>query len=183
MAALATWTREDGLLGALAPLGLAASVPTCLVVDLDPDGPRYPGSATLAGLVGDGPRRDDLAPSRRGLAVLANGGVTADEARPVLEALVAGWPAVVVRLPASFDLRRRPCPVVPVRPLFPGALLPPGRGPAVYQHAGWNLPLPGPGVALPRPSPAVWAALAAGSRPPADRWIRAWRVVWRLPWR
>src|SRR4030066_639874 len=51
MPALAIWTPEDGVLGALAPLGLAASAGTALVIDLDPLGPRYPGEPSLADLV------------------------------------------------------------------------------------------------------------------------------------
>ena len=40
MPALAIWSPEDGVLGAVAPLGLAAAAGTALVVDLDPRGPR-----------------------------------------------------------------------------------------------------------------------------------------------
>jgi hypothetical protein len=64
--ALAVWSPEDGILGAVAPLALAAAAGTALVVDLDPGGPRYPGAATLAGLVADGPRRSDLEPDAKG---------------------------------------------------------------------------------------------------------------------
>ena len=69
MPALSIWSPEDGVLGAVAPLGLAAAAGTALVVDLDPGGPRYPGPATLADLVADGPRRGDLSPSRRGVSI------------------------------------------------------------------------------------------------------------------
>src|SRR3990172_4895059 len=48
--ALAVWTAFDGLLSAVAPLGLAAAAGTALVVDLDPAGPPYPGRNSLAGL-------------------------------------------------------------------------------------------------------------------------------------
>ena len=74
MPALAVWTPEDGLLGALAPLGLAAAASgSALVVDLDEGGPHYPGEASLADLVRAGSRRADLYPERRGVAVLRNG--------------------------------------------------------------------------------------------------------------
>ncbi|MDP2622828.1 MAG: hypothetical protein Q8Q29_03405, partial [Actinomycetota bacterium] len=84
--ALAVWTPEDGLLGALAPLGLALAAEDAVVVDLDPLGPRYPGDRSLADLVQDGLRRDDLTP-RRGVGVLRNGGVAPIEAKSVIEAL------------------------------------------------------------------------------------------------
>ena len=61
MPALAIWTPEDGVLGALAPLGLAIAGGTALMVDLDPLGPRYPGTRSLADLVSEGPRRADSA--------------------------------------------------------------------------------------------------------------------------
>ena len=51
MPALAIWSPDDGVLGAVAPLALAAAAGTALVVDLDPGGPRYPGEATLGALV------------------------------------------------------------------------------------------------------------------------------------
>ena len=99
MPALSTWTPEDGVLGAVAPLAMAAAAGTALVVDLDPHGPAYPGAVGLAGLVAEGPTRRDLEPARRGVAVLHNGGVEPEDAAEVLAALVAGWPAVVFRLP------------------------------------------------------------------------------------
>ena len=51
MPAIAVWTPEDGLLGALAPLGAALADPPAVVVDLDSDGPPYPGDRSLADLV------------------------------------------------------------------------------------------------------------------------------------
>ena len=98
MPALAIWSPEDALLGAVAPLALAAAAGTALVVDLDPQGPRYPGSGSLADLVRDQPRRDDLRPGRAGVAVLRNGGIDPEAAEEVLVALAKDWPAVVFRL-------------------------------------------------------------------------------------
>ena len=183
MPALATWTPEDGVLGALAPLGLAASQPTALVVDLDPDGPPYPGSSSLAALVESSPRRADLVPSRRGLAVLRNGGITFGDAREVVEALIAGWPAVAIRLPPAPEPPSTPAPVVPVRPLLPGPMFEADGRPAVYQRAGWRVSRPGPGPLLPKPTPLSWGALLRGQMPVRDRWIRTWDRVWRMPWK
>ena len=183
MPALAVWTPEDGLLGALAPLGLAAACPgPVLVIDLDDGGPQYLGEQSLADLVADGPRLDDLRPGRAGVAVLRNGGVGASDASAVIEALLEGWERVVLRLPP----RRRvvvPVPVVPVRLLLRGSLFGPAVGPAVYQSTPATIRLPGRGIRLPTPSRSTVASLLEGIAPPAgDRWVRAWRRVWEAPW-
>ena len=185
MTALATWTPEDGLLGALAPLGLAAAAGgPALVVDLDPAGPRYPGTGSLAGLVAEGPRRSDISPRGGGVAVLHNGGVTAGEAAVVVEALLGGWGRVVLRLPP----RPRPeavfsVPVIPVHLLIPGGLFQVAAEPGVYQSTPVRMSLPGNGVRLPRPSTSTVLALLTGRLPvPTNRWLAAWRQVWRIPW-
>lgn len=182
MPALCIWTPEDGLLAAVAPLALGAAAPTALVVDLDPLGPRYPGSASLASLVAEQPRRDDLMPGRRGLAVLPNGGVEPEAALGVVGALLEGWPHVVLRLPPRPAPDELPAPVVPVHPLLPGALRPRPRGPAVYQRTGYPVAPPGPGPVLPVPRRSVVEALLRGSLLPLDRWVRSWRAVWSWPW-
>jgi hypothetical protein len=180
MPALAVWSPEDAVLGAVAPLALGAAAGTALVVDLDPDGPRYPGETTLSRLVADGPERTDLEPQGSGVAVVRNGGIAPDAALEVLEALIAGWPAVVLRLPpdhAGGD------GAIPVLPLVPGSLLVHRPGPAVYQRSAWRLPAPGPGVVLPRPTASTLSALLhARMPPPGDRWVGAWRRVWEAPW-
>ncbi len=185
MTALLTWAPEDGILGTVAPLALAAVRGTALVVDLDPDGPRYPGELTLARLVGDGPRRIDLEPQRRGVAVLPNGGIAAADAADVLAALVAGWPVVVGRLPPARP-PQRPLDLLPVatfRPLLAGALIGDRGAAAVWQAAGWKVTPPGPGPVLPRARAATVAALVRGVRPRPDRWLFAMRRVWEWPWR
>lgn len=175
MAVLAIRTPEDGLLGALAPLGLGAAAGTALVVDLDPHGPRYPGEGSLADLVAEGPRRSDLTPGRPGLAVLRNGGVEPGQAREVVEALAVGWPVVILRLPAR---DRRPADVV-VHPLVVGGLFPASPG-AVFQDLGFRLPAPGP--VLPPLSRTTAAALLAGTVPRRSRWVRAWKRIGEAAW-
>ena len=176
MPALAIWSPEDGVLGAVAPLGLAAAAGTALVVDLDPRGPRYPGAGSLAELVADGPRRSDLEPERRGVAVLANGGIGADEAGPVLDAIVEHWPAVVLRLPADHGGGGG---AVPVLPLVPGDLLPDYGAGAVYQRSGWRVAAPEGAIILPRPRRSTIGMLLTGTAPPPrDRWIAAWGSLW-----
>ena len=181
MALLAIWTPEDGLLGAVAPLGLAAAAGTALVIDLDPGGPRYPGRGSLATLAAEGPRRSDLTPSRPGLAVLRNGGIEPSEAAELVQALATGWPAVVMRLPPRPEPDGQ-IPVVPVRALVPGDLFGPAPPLAVYQRTGWRLAPPGPGPVLPIPRRSTWASLLAGVLPTRDRWLASWRSTWRLAW-
>ncbi len=181
MPALAVWSPEDGVLGVVAPLALAVAAGTALVVDLDPGGPRYPGAGTLAGLVADGPRAADLVPARRGVAVLRNGGIDPARADEVLTALLAGWPAVVLRAvaPNAFG----GVPTVPVVPLLPGGMIGRPAGRVVYQRSGWRVPVPRDGIVLPRPRRGVLEALLVGRLPPpGDPWIRAWRAVWRWSW-
>ena len=181
MPALAVWTAFDGLLSVTAPLGLAVAAGTALMVDLDPAGPVYPGPASLADLVADEPRRADLEPSRPGVAVLRNGGVDPADAREVIEALVTGWPHVVVRVHETGTADGL-APLVPVWPLLPGILAPSVREHCVYQRTGFATTPPGPGPVLPRPRPAVLAGLLNGVANPRSRWVRSWRQVWSLPW-
>jgi len=186
MVALVAWTPEDGVLGAVAPLGLAAARGTALVVDLDPGGPRYPGEMTLARLVAEGPRRRDLEPAHRGVAVLGNGGISAEAAIEVVAALVASWPDVVLRVPAAGPpplASMGEVPVVAFRPLLPGGLAAgPVRG-VVWQSAGWRLTPPSPGPVLPRARAATVHSLLSGVRPRRDRWLRAIGEVWSRRWR
>lgn len=181
MPVLRLWTEQDGLLSAIAPLGLGASAGTVLVVDLDPAGPRYPGEQTLAGLVDGGPSRRHLRPDRRGLAVLANGGIGADEADEIVDAFCDGWPNVVLRVPTP-DTREDLAPLVPVVPMMPGALSSTWRRPAVHQRTGLDARPLTPGPVLPRPSRATISALLRGVAVQGSRWIKAWRPVWEMPW-
>jgi hypothetical protein len=180
MPAVAVWSPEDEVLGVVAPLALAAAAGTALVVDLDPGGPLYPGDVTLADLVDDGPTRTDLTPSRRGVAVMRNGGVEPGAAEEVLRALVDGWPAVVLRMPAAHVGGSG---AIPILPLVPGRALRRFPGPVVYQRSAWRVGVPDGTLVLPRPRAGTIAALLEGRMPPpGDRWIRAWRKVWDRPW-
>ncbi len=180
MGALAIWCPLDGVVGTVAPLALAAAGGTALVVDLDPDGPGYPGTGSLADLVDSGPRLSDLRPTRSGVAVLRNGGVALDDAAEVLAALVSGWPRVVFRLPGHGS--PPDVPTVPVVPLLPGRLTRRHERAAVYQQVGWHEQAPGPIVTLPTPSRGTVSALLEGRMPSRSRWVQAWRQVWELPW-
>lgn len=175
---LAVRSADDAVLHHIAPIGLAASRPTALVVDLDTERPSYPAGLTLARLLENGPRRTDLLPPRRGVAVVGNGGVGPEEAADLVEALSRGWPAVVVR--AGVD--PLPYPVVPVVGLLRGALAPTPKGPAAFQAVSRFDRLPGPGLLLPPVRRAQIDAMVAGRVEPRWRWVRAWGRAWGMPW-
>ncbi|MDH5373057.1 MAG: hypothetical protein OEX97_08960 [Acidimicrobiia bacterium] len=180
LAALTVWTHGDGLLSVLAPIGLAAVAGTSLLVDLDPAGPSFGSATSLAELVREGPRRDELRPVGAGTAVLANGGIEPGDAEPVVQALLKGWPFVVFRTPVA---AARFAPLVPVYPMLPGLLAEsPGRF-CVYQRSGFAVEQPGAGIVVPRPASATVRRLLGGSLPARSRWLRAWQRVWEHPWR
>lgn len=172
---------DDRVLHHVAPVGLAAAAGTAVVVDLDPAAPGYPGNTTVASLLEDGPRRTHLVPVRRGVAVFSSGGVTYREAKDLLETLVEGWPAAVLRVgPGETEV---PVPVVPVIPLLPEPLTPRTESAAVYQAVRRGSRPPGPGLVLPPLGRGVLVSILAGRVEPRWRWIRAWTRVWGLPWR
>lgn len=179
MPALALWTPGDGLLGALAPLGAALAASSALVIDLDPEGPPYPGHRSLADLTASDPTEVELTP-RPGVAVLRNGGIAPSAAAEVVGALLERWERVVLRLPPR-PMPQTDFPVVPVRLLVPGWLRGPAE-PAVWQATPDWTQLPAPGIRLPVPSRSTVRALLAGRRPTRSRWVNSWRSVWKVGW-
>lgn len=182
---LAIRCAVDPVLHAVAPLGLAAARRTALVVDLDEEAPSYPGSTSLAKLVLSQPRLSDLRPHRSGVAVLPNGSIHPREASEVIEALVTGWPAVVLRLGADRSLPAPlfKVPVVPVTPLLPGFLYPSLTGAAVYQAVSAGPPPRIRGVVLPPLGRSHIQRMLTGAGLPPRRWVRAWERVWEMSWR
>jgi hypothetical protein len=174
-------TEVDSVLSVVAPLGLAAAAPEpALMIDLDPAGPHYPGPRSLAEMVDSGPTRAEMSPSPgRRLAVLRNGGVHPDEAVPVVEALAASWPRIVVRVEAPVT---PVWPVIPVVPLLPGILAPPRGRAAVWQATTLSDEPPGPGPVLPPLTRSILTGLLRMHTQPGGRWVTAWRRVWGLPW-
>lgn len=170
-------SSPDPVLSVAAPLGLAASVGTSLVIDMA-GGLRLASGRTLADLVGDGPRLDELSPGRQGVAVLAGGPIQTEDALSIIEQLATRWPAVVVRVFGD----EWPGLTVPVEPLYPGWLAPLERGAAVWQPVAAGTRPPGPGPVLPRLRARTTHQLLSGHMPSRSRWINAWRQVWSLPW-
>lgn len=168
---------SDPVLSVVAPLGLAASVGTCLVIDLAGDVRPHKGRS-LPELISDGPSLQELSPGRPGVAVIGGGGVSAVESVQFIEGLGSRWPAVVVRVG---DLGW-PGPTVPVRVLYPGWLAPEDPGAAVWQPVASGSSPSGPGPVLPRLSRRLAGLLLAGRLPSRSRWVAAWSQVWGLPW-
>jgi hypothetical protein len=180
-------TQSDHVLSVVAPVGLAAAAARpALVIDLDPEGPAYPGTRSLADLVGEGPTRAELLPrlpgaDGAGVALVRNGGIGWEPAIPMVEALAQRWPALVLRLPGSGG--PWPWPVVPVVCLLPGILRPLGGKAAVWQSTMSRRDLaPGPGPVLPALNRSALSGMLTFRSEPRGRWVRAWSQVWELPW-
>ena len=184
---IALHTKTDHVLSVVAPVGLAAAAARpALVIDLDPDGPAYPGTRSLADLVDEGPTRAELFPGLSGapgagVALLRNGGIGWEPALPLIEALAQRWPALVLRLPGSGG--PWPWPVVPVLSLLPGILRPSGGRAAVWQSMSSRRELaPGPGPVLPALNRSTLSGMLTFRSEPRGRWVKAWSQVWELPW-
>jgi len=167
----------DPLLSTVAPIGLAASVGTALVVDLVST--RAASRRTLRDMWADGPTLSELSPGRPGIAMVAGGSIERDAAIEVIEQLSRRWPALVVRT----DGIDWPFATVPVIPLFPGRLAPQPEGShGVWQPVGAGADPPGPGPVLPRLGPRALRRMLEGHLPRRSRWVEAWRPVWEMPW-
>lgn len=170
-------TSPDPVLSLLAALGLAQAAGSALVIDLCGDLALH-GARTLSDLVSEGPSLAEMSPGRSGVALMAAGPVSGDEARPAIEALSANWPAMVIRSPQG----RWDGATVPVRALLPGLLQAGEQGPAVWQPVGAGIRPTGPGPVLPRLPAPLARRLLAGRASHRARWVRAWAPVWRMPW-
>jgi len=173
---VALWSPHDHLLSVIAPIGLAATQKTALVIDLDPAGPSFPGTFTLADLVRNGPTRMQLSPSERSIAVLANGGVSVADASDVVEALVARWPHVVLRCSPS---QPAPDAAVSLVPLLPAPFGSPPTPRTVYQRTGFQTEIPSQSLVLPRPKRSTIEALMGLRRmPKRSAWLKQLGRVW-----
>ncbi len=173
---VALWSPLDAMLGVVAPLGAAAALDTALVIDLDPRGPHYGGSFSLADLVDRGPTLAQLEPQRHGPAVLRNGGVEPEDAEEIVSELVARWPNVVLRCPQATEPSTR---AIALLPLLPEPFTPTVDGEAVYQRTHLSAPKHVKDIVLPVPRTSTIKSLLGGVRPPRrDRWIKALGQVW-----
>jgi hypothetical protein len=169
-------TSPDPLLSFVASIGLATSAGTALVIDLER--PPRSGARTLADIVAEGPRLEELSPGRGGVALMGGGPVEVEVASEAVERLAQRWPAVVVRDPEP----RWHGPTVPVVALYPGWLAPTGPEVAVWQPLGIGSGPPGPGPVLPPLSRNLIHHILRGRLPGRSRWLRAWDQVWEMPW-
>ncbi len=178
MSTIAVWTPHDLVLSLAIPLGLASRRATAIVIDLDPSGPPLSGGGDLASLVQRGPTEADLSPSKAGIAVLGNGGVTVPEASEVIAAIAQRWPNVVMRCSPHESPGSGAVTIVPVLP-EPFAIVAAGK--VAFQRTSFGGdPEPG-AIVLPVPRPAVIRSLLSGRIPPMkDRWMRAIDGVWSL---
>lgn len=167
----------DPVMSVIAPVGLASAAGTALLVDLGAQ-LGAAGTRTLADLVGEGPRLDELSPGRTGVAVIRAGHVDAVECFDLIARLSSRWPAVVVRVVDG----TWGGPVVPVCPLYPGWLAPDSGEPSVWQAFPWSTRPPGPGPVLPNLRPTETRRMLAGGLPSRGRWLKTWERVWGLPW-
>jgi len=174
---LALWSPLDATLGIVGPLGAAAAVDTALVVDLDPNGPPYLGPFSLADLVEHGPTLAQLQPSRKGAAVLRNGGIEPVDAEEIVSELVSRWPNVVLRCSPSSNAGQTATALLP---LLPEPFTPTSHGRVVYQKMTIPVAPPPNHTVLPVPRVGTIRALLGGVRPsPRDRWVRAFRPLWQ----
>lgn len=164
---------SDRVLHHIAPLGLAASVGTCLVVDLDPHAPAL-AARTLRQLLDDGPASTDLTVSP-GVSVLGNGGVDYDEAADLIEHLTAVWGRIVLRSCRG----SHPYPTLRVEPLLPRPLTPESADVVQAMQRGQRAE---DAILLPRIRRHQIRLMLDGRLEPRWRWTRTWRDAWGRSW-
>lgn len=176
MSVVALWSPNDLLSSVLTPIGLAMTRPQTLVIDLDPEGPRYGSEYSLADLVEDGPTRQQLEPRPKAVAVLPNGGIGIDDAAQVVGELVKRWPNTVLRCnPATPP----PETAISVLPLLPAPFMsrPPTR--IVFQQLGFAQEAPKGALVLPRPGRStIDALMGLRTMPTRSAWLRKLSRVW-----
>jgi len=175
---VALWSPHDLLLSVLAPIGLASTRQSALVIDLDPRGPRYESPYTLADLVRDGAMKDQLDPVRKSVAVLPNGGVGIEDASKVVGALAERWPHVVLRCdPASPP----PESAVALLPLLPAPFMPHPTRRVVFQSLGFAAQAPNGALVLPRPGSAtVNSLMGLRTMPTNSPWLKQLAKIWAV---
>jgi len=168
---------DDAVLAWVGPIGLALAAGTALIVDVRPDSRSRSG--TLADLMAEGPRLNDLSPGRRGIAHIDSGVMEPNDLYGAIETLAGRWPALVVR---SDGGRLWQGPTVPYRPVLPGLLMERHPTPSAWQLTSGTGIRALPGPVLPRLGRRSVVAMLEGKLPIARRWVRAWQPIWDMPW-
>jgi hypothetical protein len=168
---------DDAVLAWVGPIGLALAAGTSLIVDVRPD--FRSRSGTLADLMAEGPRLNDLSPGRRGVAHIAAGAMESNDLYGAIDMLAGRWPSVVIR---SDGGRLWQGPTVPYRPVLPGMLMERLPSPSAWQPASGAGIRTLPGPVLPRLGRRSVIAMLEGRLPVARRWVRAWQPIWDMPW-
>lgn len=154
---------HDPLLHVVAPLALAASVRTALVIDRCPEHGWPMPVGSLQDLVTMGPTAGELRPSQAGVAVVGGPVEQSTATDSLIEALVQSWPAVVIRRPPGDP------DAVAVEPALPWRS---GADIVVATRVAR------PAGALPAPPGRIIRAITAGRIDTRWRWFRHWREVW-----
>ncbi len=176
MAVSGIFVANDGVLGVVGPIGMAAAAGTCLVVDLCTGNPT--DGVSLATLVKDGPSNEQLRPKRRGVSFLRNGGIGAQDAAEVVRALCGNWPNVVLRVDRP-DEAIGVAAVVTVRAILSGPFVDELEVGAVLQPTGLGIaPKNHQGHVLSRLSARSVRGILAGRVDQRSAWVRSWRPVW-----
>ena len=176
MSVVALSVSNDGVLGVVAPIGMAAAAGTCLVVDLVNRGSR--DGVSLASLTSEGPQRSHLQPSRRGVSFLHNGGVGFQAAGGVLNALFESWPNVLVAVPDRSVVVPNVRTVV-VEAILAGPFVPPVNPDAVLQPVGLGgRPREHRGHVLSPLRPKTVRSILSGTVDRRSAWVRSWTPVW-----
>jgi len=170
------YVANDGVLGVVAPIGMAAAVGTCLVIDLCEG--DLAGGVTLAKLVRDGPSSEQLRPQRRGVSFLRNGGISPEDASEVVHALCGNWPNVVLKVGRS-DEALADAAVITVRAILSGPFVTEPEVGAVLQPTGLGVtPKNHHGHVLSRLGARTVRTVLAGEVNQRSPWVKSWRPVW-----
>ena len=164
---------SDRVLHHIGPFGLAASVGTCLVIDLDRHAPSI-GARTLRQLLDDGPSSADLSVAS-GVSAIGNGGVDYHEAADLIDHLISIWGRIVLRSGNT----SHPYRTLRAEPLLPRPLAPLAVDVVQAMQSGQR---DDAAVMLPPIRRQQIRSILDGQLEPRWRWTRAWRTAWSRSW-
>ncbi len=167
----------DPVMSLLAPVGLASSAGTALIIDVV-SRISDRGVRTLSDIVTEGPKLEEISPGRSGIAMIKAGHLGSSDVTQAAAMMASRWPAVVIRV----DSDQWPGPVVPVHVLYGGNVDTWDQGAAVWQTLTGGERPPGPGPVIPRVTSRTVRHILNGWTPRPSRWTRSWLKVWDIPW-